>query len=384
MSHELRVVSPSATDRDQEINQTHSAQQAVSGGAATLEAVRSPAVLVLAVLAGVYTLYFGKEIILPIVLALVLKLLLAPAMRLLCDKLRFPRPMASLALILLLFGAIGAVGFAVSVPAAGWIKKAPESLPLLKDKLSVLRQPLDFLQDGLKQVENMAAKTDEQGTAPVLTVTQGAGLGGTLASGSFAILSRFLTTMILLFFMLAAGDRLLRGFVEVLPRFADKRQAVQIANEIEENITGYLLTITMMNALVGVAAGTAMWASGLGTPLLWGTTAFLLNYVPILGPLTGFVIFFVAGVLTLGWPWYALLPAGIYLLIHIVEGETITPMLLAKRFTLNPVLVIISLFFWHAVWGVPGALLAVPLLAMFKILCDHVDPLKPVGHVIGA
>lgn len=190
--------------------------------------------------------------------------------------------------------------------------------------------------------------------------------------------------MILLFFMLAAGDRLLRGFVEVLPRFADKRQAVQIASEIEQNITGYLLTITMMNALVGVAAGTAMWACGLGTPLLWGTTAFLLNYVPILGPLTGVVIFFVAGVLTLSWPWYALLPAGIYLLIHIVEGETITPMLLAKRFTLNPVLVIVSLFFWHAIWGIPGALLAVPLLAMFKILCDHVDPLKPVGHVIGA
>ena len=100
--------------------------------------------------------------------------------------------------------------------------------------------------------------------------------------------------------------------------------------------------------------------------------------------MTGFMIFFIAGVLTLGWPWYALLPAGIYLLIHIVEGETITPMLLAKRFTLNPVLVIVSLFFWHAIWGIPGALLAVPLLAMFKILCDHVDPLKPVGHVIGA
>jgi predicted PurR-regulated permease PerM len=127
-----------------------------------------------------------------------------------------------------------------------------------------------------------------------------------------------------------------------------------------------------------------MWACGLGTPLLWGSTAFLLNYVPILGPMTGVVIFFVAGVLSFGWPWYALLPAGLYLLIHVAEGETITPMLLARRFTLNPVLVIVSLFFWHTLWGIPGALLAVPILAMVKIVADRIEPLKPIGHIIAA
>jgi predicted PurR-regulated permease PerM len=93
-----------------------------------------------------------------------------------------------------------------------------------------------------------------------------------------------------------------------------------------------------------------------------------LNYIPILGPMTGVVIFFLVGIVTFDWPWYAFVPAGVYLLIHIAEGETITPMLLAKRFTLNPVLVIISLFLWHTVWGIPGALLAVPLLAIFKII----------------
>jgi predicted PurR-regulated permease PerM len=215
-------------------------------------------------------------------------------------------------------------------------------------------------------------------------VQPASGLAGHLATGTATIVSRFFTTMIVLFFLLASGDRLLRGFVEVLPTFADKRQAVEIAKEIETQITGYLLTITFMNAIVGAVTGLAMWACGLGTPLLWGATAFFLNYVPILGPMAGVVIFFVAGVLTLGWPWYALIPAGIYLLIHVAEGETITPMLLAKRFTLNPVLVIISLFFWHTLWGIPGALLAVPLLAMAKIVADRVEPLKPMGHIIGA
>ncbi len=108
------------------------------------------------------------------------------------------------------------------------------------------------------------------------------------------------------------------------------------------------------------------------------------NYVPVLGPVTGIGVFLVAGIVTLEWPWQALLPGFVYLLIHIAEGEIVTPMLLAKRFTLNPVFVIVSLFFWYAVWGVPGALLAVPLLAMFKIICDRIEALQPAGHIIGA
>jgi predicted PurR-regulated permease PerM len=172
--------------------------------------------------------------------------------------------------------------------------------------------------------------------------------------------------------------------IEVLPRFSDKRQTVEITTQIQRHIGGYLLTITLMNAAVGIATGLAMWACGLGDPILWGSIAFLLNYVPILGPLAGVCIFLLAGIVTLEWPWLALLPAGLYLLIHIAEGETITPMLLANRLKLNPVIVIVSLFFWHALWGIPGALLAVPLLAVLKIMCDRVEALKPAAHIIGA
>jgi predicted PurR-regulated permease PerM len=190
--------------------------------------------------------------------------------------------------------------------------------------------------------------------------------------------------MVILFFLLATGDRLLRGLLEILPRFADKRQALEIANEIQRNIGGYLLTISLMNSLVGVVTGITMWSCGLGDPILWGSMAFLLNFVPILGPLTGIGIFLMAGIVALDWPWYALLPALIYTIVHICEGEIVTPLLLAKNFTLNPVIVIVSLFFWHALWGIPGALLALPLLATFKIVADRLEPLRPIGHVIGA
>ena len=252
----------------------------------------------------------------------------------------------------------------------------------LKQKLTVLREPLDYLQKGFNEVKEAATPSDGP-DAPTLAVKEASPIGSYFAFGTAKILERFAATLIFLFFLLASGDRLLRSFIEVLPRFSDKRQAVEIATEIQRQIGGYLFTITVMNTLVGVMTGVAMWACGLGDPVLWGAGAFILNYVPILGPLLGVGILILVEIVALDWPWHALLPAGIYLLIHIAEGETITPMILARRFTLNPVLVIISLFFWYTLWGVPGALLAVPILAVAKIICDRVEPLHPAGHILG-
>jgi predicted PurR-regulated permease PerM len=246
-----------------------------------------------------------------------------------------------------------------------------------------LRQPIEYLQGAFKELED-AATSAKDANVPQVAVKDTSAVASKLTGITLMVLGRIFTTMIVLFFLLAAGERLLRGLIEILPRLRDKRQAVDIAVETQRQIGGYLVTITVMNTLVGIVTGLAMWACGLGDPILWGAAAFVLNYIPILGPATGVGLFFIAGIVALDWPWQALLPAVLYLLIHICEGEIITPMLLAKRFTLNPVLVIVSLFFWHTLWGVPGALLAVPLLAMFKILCDRVEALKPVGHIIGA
>jgi predicted PurR-regulated permease PerM len=170
--------------------------------------------------------------------------------------------------------------------------------------------------------------------------------------------------------------------VEIMPRFSNKRQVVDIAKQIESDISAYLLTITTMNAAVGIATAAVMWLTGVGDPLLWGTTAFLLNFVPILGPALGALIFLLAGALAGDTVWLMVLPAGLYLGIHLIEGETFTPMLLARRFTLNPVLVIVSLVFWFWMWGIPGAILSVPMLAITKIICDRVRPLAALGHFL--
>jgi predicted PurR-regulated permease PerM len=237
----------------------------------------------------------------------------------------------------------------------------------------------------------MSPGEQEPAGKPVVAVKQPSdisshvlGIGSTVLAGGRAFLGQGFTVMLLLFFFLASSESLLRRFVEILPRFDDKRRAVSIVSEIEDSISQYLLTISMMNALVGLLNGVAVWLLGMPDPLLFATVAFLLNYVPVLGPATGVVIFFFVGVFSFPSIWQAFMPAAIYLGIHILEGETITPMLLALRFTLNPVVVISSLMFWDWLWGIPGALLSTPLLAVTKIVCDHIEVLTPLGHLLGA
>ncbi len=328
-----------------------------------------------------FALYFTGEVVQPIIFAAILYLVLQPAMRG-AAKLRVPKTVAALLIILVFFGGVGALGFTLSGPAADWVAKAPDSLRRIEYRLFLLKKPIADLQSVSEQVEKIAEGSAKKEGKPITVA--GPGVSSLLFSGTRTMLVGVGTTVVLLFFLLVSGDLFLRRFVEILPTLSNKKQAVEISREIESNISSYLATISLMNLGVGVLTGIAAHLCGLSDPILWGTAAFLLNFVPILGPLCGVVILLFAGLLTFDAIWQAVLPAGIYLVIHIVEGQTVTPMLLARRFILNPVLVIVSLIFWYWMWGIAGALLAVPLLATVKIVCDRIRPLMALGHFLGA
>jgi predicted PurR-regulated permease PerM len=338
-----------------------------------------------ALLAGIltllvfYTLYFAREIVMPILFAFLLTLLLQPAMRVF-DKLRIPKIISAALMILVLFGGLMMLFTSLSGPASSWIGKLPQLMPRIEEKLYVLRGPLNLLQQANQEIERLTATQDNK-ALPV--VVQGPGLGGFLFSSTQAFLTGLVTTIVVLFFLLVAGDIFLRKLVEVLPTFSDKKQVVAISQEIESHISAYLLTISAMNLLVGLGVALAAYISGLGDPLLWGAVAFLLNYIPIIGPLIGIVVLFAVGVLVFDTVVQAALLAGAYLGIHFLEGEVVTPMVVARRFILNPVLVVISLIFWYWMWGVLGTIIAVPLLATLKIICDNIRPLMALGHFIG-
>ncbi len=326
-----------------------------------------------------FALYFTGAIVIPVILAIGLYLTLKPVMRL-AGKLRIPRAIVACLIIVMFFGGVGALGFALSTPAAEWVAKAPDSLRRLESRLFFFKKPIASRQSVGQQVEKIAEPTT--GEAKPVTVA-GPGLSSRLFSGTTSALIGLGTTITLLFFLLLSGDLFLRRFVEILPTLSNKKQAVEISREIERNISTYFATITLMNLLVGILTGVIAYFCGLSDPVLWGTLVFILNYVPIIGPLCGLGALLLAGLLTFEPLWQAALPAGIYLLIHLMEGQFITPMLLARRFTLNPVLVILSIIFWYWMWGVPGALLAVPLLAIVKIVCDRIGPLMAIGHFLG-
>ena len=324
-------------------------------------------------------LYVASSVILPVVFALVLNLLLQPGVRLL-GRLHLPRAVGALLTVLLVIGAIVGLVAALSVPAANWAERLPEGIPRLEAHLQVMKGPIQALQKVMQQAEQVADAPPSRGS--IVSVRRDLGITGALFAGTRSILDGLFTTVLVLYFLLVAGNIFLRRIVEILPTFGNKRQAVDISQQIQEDISAYLVTITAMNAAVGVTTAVAMYLCGLGDPLLWGTTAFLLNYIPILGPLFGVCIFVLVGMLSFESVWWALLPPALYFGIHLVEGESLTPMLLARRFTLNPVLIILSLVFWFWMWGMLGAILAVPMLAILKIISDRLRPLKALGHFL--
>ncbi len=324
-------------------------------------------------------LYVASSVILPVVFALVLNLLLQPGVRLL-GRLHLPRAVGALLTVLLVIGAIVGLVAALSVPAANWAERLPEGIPRLEAHLQVMKGPIQALQKVIQQAEQVADAPPSRGS--IVSVRRDLGITGALFAGTRSVLDGLFTTVLVLYFLLVAGNIFLRRIVEILPTFSNKRQAVDISQQIQEDISAYLVTITAMNAAVGVTTAVAMYLCGLGDPLLWGTTAFLLNFIPILGPLFGVCIFVLVGMLSFESLWWALLPPALYFGIHLIEGESLTPMLLARRFTLNPVLIILSLVFWFWMWGMLGAILAVPMLAILKIISDRLRPLKALGHFL--
>ncbi len=326
-----------------------------------------------------WVLYFARDILVPITFAFVLNLLLQPAAKAIA-RFGIPKPVAALLTLVTFLGLLLLVCATLAGPLSAWVARAPESLPRLENDLWAIRPTLEKLQDANRELEHLTQTVTGSSTTISLA---GPGIGDFLFSSTRAVATGLGTMIIVLYFLLVSGDLFLRRLVEILPTLSDKKQLVEISHEIERNVSSYLITVTLINAGVGITTGIATYLSGLPDPLLWGVIAFLLNYVLILGPLTNVAILLLVGLMSFDSVWRALIPALAYLTIHVVEGEGFTPMIVARRFTLNPVLIVLSLIFWFWMWGIAGGLLAVPLLAIFKMICDRIAPLTGLGHFLG-
>jgi len=342
--------------------------------------VRSIAITGLLILAILYTLYFARAFLLPIVLAVLLDFLLSPVVRAL-KRARLPEPAGAALVLLTLLGAVGFAGYSLADPAREWMTKAPQTLAKVHTRLRDLRRPVEQVTKTAEQVE--AATEVEKGGGPQEVVLRGPRLSERLFGTTQSLLTGALETLILLYFLLAAGDLFLQKLIKVLPQLRDKKKAVAIARETEASISTYLFTVAVVNVALGLAIALVMTLIGMPNAWLWGALAAVAEFIPYIGATVVLATLTMAGLATFDSLGHALLVPGAYLTVNIIQSQFVTPLILGRRLTLNPVAILVGLVFWWWLWGVGGAFIAVPLLATFKIFCDHIESLAPVGEFLG-
>ena len=340
--------------------------------------IKSIALTGLFVLAVFYTMYFMRALLLPLVLALLLSYLLAPLVRLL-GRIHL-KPAFGAALVLL--SLVGLVIYGISrlaEPAAGWLEKAPYSLQQIKQKLLPLKKPMEKVAQASGEIDKLTTSDETQ--AKTVVVKHNA-MADAFLTQTPEFIASGVVMFILLYFLLAYDGVFLMKLIKVIPRLADKKRAVSIVREIETQISRYLLTVTLINIGLGTAVGLTVHLLGLRNPIMWGVLVATLNFVPYLGALTGIICMTLGAVLSFDSLGYAMVFPASYLILATLEGNFITPLILGHSLTLNPVVILIALTFWGWMWGISGMILAVPILATFKIFCDHIEPMAPIGEFV--
>ena len=338
------------------------------------------AVIGLFLLAVTAALNVAQPFIMPIVIALMLTFLLKPMVTALA-RIHIPETIGAVLVIAVFFSLIS---FAVSrlvQPATEWAAKAPETVSTVQEKVRRLLRRAEPIKRAAEQVGSITQSAT--GTEPTQKVeVQHPIISSNVMTYTKSLIAGLIETVVLLYFMLAAGDLFMQKLVRTLPTLRDKKKAVEITTELQHSLSTFLFTITLINVVLGIVVGCASFLLGLPNPVLWGVLAGALNFIPYFGPITGVVVLLIAGTLTFDSFGRAIVAPIVYLSLHAVEANVITPMILGRRLTLNPLVIFISLMFWTWLWGIPGAFLSIPMLMMLKIFCDHFKPLAPIGEFL--
>lgn len=320
-------------------------------------------------------LYFAQQLVVPIVLAVLLNFLLSPFVRA-AQRCCIPRPVSGVVLVCSLGAAVLLGVYVLSQPASRFLEDIPNHLRELDRRLQGVSGSLEQLTDTARAVEDATIGDEDAAAPPRPGVVQMAfGYAQSLGIGALA-------AVILLLFLLCSDEIFLHRLVRVLPTLHDKRLAVEIFRQIERDVSHYLLTITLINTALGTTAGLLLWLVGAPTPALWGAMVGLFNFIPYLGPGMAMVVLAFVGLTSFDSLLMAVLPPLMVLGLNILEANILTPLALGKRLDLNPVMIFLALSFWGFLWGIPGMVLAVPLLVMVKIVSDHIEPLTPLREFL--
>jgi predicted PurR-regulated permease PerM len=357
--------------------------QTVQSGVATV-AKTSLIQIVMVVLGAIVFLYFARPVVLPIFMTVVAGMALKPLIRWL-SCCHMPPTLSATVVMGFLLAAIGIGFFQLGRPALIWMNEAPQHMTELRQRVQKIFPRIAGFNEAAAAVDNLGAteaeRKIEQQKAPTMEVKQSRGTSSILNwTGTFLV--GIGETLVLLYLLLASGDLFLLKLVHVMPTLHDKKRVVEISHEIQQNISNYLFSVSLINIGVGVIVSGGLYFMGVPNAAMWGMLVAVLNFIPYFGPVAGIILLGIVGLLTFDTVSQGLLPPALYLLLHLLEANLITPVLLGRRFTLNPVVIFVSLIFWMWLWGVPGALLSVPILVSIKVVCDHVPAMSPVSKLL--
>jgi predicted PurR-regulated permease PerM len=338
---------------------------------------------VLLILAVVAFLYFARSVALPVVIACIMAMTLKPVIRWLSICRIPPALSAALVLAFLMTGVV--IGFIqLGRPALKWMNEAPQHMMELRQRVQKFFPRAVSFSQAAAAVDNLGAteaeKAAEQKKAP--TVELKSSRNSVLVSLGGSVLAGAGETLVLLYLLLASGDMFLQKLVHVMPTLSDKKRAVEISHEIQQNISNYLFAVSLINIGLGIIVSGGLYFMGVPNAAMWGMLVAVLNFVPYFGPVAGIILLGTVGLLTFDTLWKGVLPPAWYLLLHLLEANLVTPVLLGRRFTLNPVVIFVFLIFCTWLWGVPGALLSVPMLVAIKIISDRVPSLSAVSELV--
>ncbi len=318
--------------------------------------------------------YFAKDLLMPFALGLLITMTLAPVVRML-SRYRIPAPVSAVLLVITIGGFITSFGYMMSTPMTELFDSIPDIGQTLEEKISPYKQSVDAISKAGEQVEKMASGGDQ----PAKVVLEQPGIISSAASTVANGLTTIMLAFVLSLFMLASGTLFQEKLIAVMPRLQDKKRALTVAYQVESSVSRYLLTVTLINAGLGVVIMSLLSLVGAPNPVLWGVVAAVLNFLPFAGALLGVGLLAIVSLGTFETLPAALLPPAIYYACTTIEGNFITPAIVGHRLQLNIVAVFMAVVVWGWLWGIGGALMAVPILLVVKILCDHIES----WHVLG-
>ena len=296
----------------------------------------------------------------------------------LLQRARLPRAVGSILVLVVVVVALAGGVTLLSQPARDWVAKAPATIQTIQQRFRSFREPIRKAEEATKKLENLTQSANQ----PTVVSTEPS-LLTSMATGTPRVLASIAAVLLLVYFFLSSGNGFLRRMVEIAPGLTEKKQVVSIARDVQDEMSRYLLMVTMINLAVGAVTAVTMTLLGVPNPLLWGAVAGVLNFAPYIGPAMTGIGLLVVGFTTFDTLGHVVVVPGAFFAIAFVEGQLIIPIIIGRRLALDPTVVFVWLLLWGWLWGIAGVLLAGPLLACFRIVCQHVDALKSAGVLIG-